>query len=59
MPYFDTEDKTRLFYSVCGRGKPILLIHGGNVGSEMDLFASLAHRKRIRCIAYDQRGFAQ
>jgi non-heme chloroperoxidase len=60
MPFFETEDNTRLFYSVWGSGRPILLIHGGNVGSDIWTFQlSPLIESGYRCIVYDQRAFGR
>ena len=60
MPYFETADGSALFYSVWGSGHPTLLIHGGNIGSDVWMFQVpyLAERGH-QCIVYDQRGFAR
>jgi non-heme chloroperoxidase len=60
MPYFKTADGTELFYSIWGTGSPVLLIHGGNIGSDIweFLVPTLAEQGN-RCIIYDQRGFAR
>lgn len=60
MPFFETEDHTRLFYSAWGSGKPILLIHGGNVGSDIWTFQLAALiESGHQCIIYDQRAFGR
>lgn len=50
---------TRLSYEMMGRGKTVVLIHGGLVDSRMwdDQFKPLA--KRYRVLRYDLRGFGK
>jgi pimeloyl-ACP methyl ester carboxylesterase len=48
---------TRLYYEVRGRGKPLVLIHGGQLDSRMwdDQFELFA--KHFRVLRYDVRGY--
>jgi non-heme chloroperoxidase len=60
MSYFKTADGTELFYSVWGKGQPLVLIHGGNIGADVWEFQVpylVGHG--YSCIVYDQRGFAR
>ena len=60
MPYFHAVDGTRLFYSVWGSGRPLVFVHGGNVGADCWEFQVPALvEKGFQCIVYDQRGFAK
>ncbi len=60
MSYFKTADGTDLFYSVWGKGHPLLLIHGGNIGSDVWEFqVPYLVDHGYSCIVYDQRGFAR
>jgi non-heme chloroperoxidase len=62
MPYFQAVDGTQMFYSVWGSasGDPVLLIHGGNVGSDVwDFQIPSLVDKGFRCIVYEQRGFSR
>jgi len=60
MPYFNTTDGTRLFYSIWGSGHPIVFVHGNNIGSDMWSFQSPSLiEKGYQCISYDQRGFGR
>lgn len=60
MSYFKTADGTQLYYSVWGKGNPILLIHGGNIGSDVWEFqVPYLTEQGYSCIVYDQRGFAR
>jgi non-heme chloroperoxidase len=60
MSYFKTADGTELFYSIWGKGDPILLIHGGNIGADVWEFqVPYLIDHGYSCIVYDQRGFAR
>jgi non-heme chloroperoxidase len=60
MSYFKTADGTDLFYSVWGKGHPLLLIHGGNIGADIWEFqVPYLVDHGYSCIVYDQRGFAR
>jgi non-heme chloroperoxidase len=60
MSYFKTADGTELFYSVWGKGHPLVLIHGGNIGVDVWEFqAPYLVDHGYSCIVYDQRGFAR
>jgi non-heme chloroperoxidase len=60
MPYCNASDGTRLFYTVWGKGRPLLFIHGGNIGSEMWNFQiPQLVEEGFQCIVYDQRGFSR
>jgi pimeloyl-ACP methyl ester carboxylesterase len=57
MPFLDTSDRTRLYYKDWGTGKPLVFIHGGQLGADMWEYQMpyLTSQGR-RCIAYDRRG---
>jgi len=60
MSYFKTADGTELFYSVWGKGDPLVLIHGGNIGADVWEFqVPYLVDHGYSCIVYDQRGFAR
>lgn len=60
MSYFKTTDGTELFYSVWGKGHPLVLIHGGNIGADVWEFqVPYLVDHGYSCIVYDQRGFAR
>jgi non-heme chloroperoxidase len=60
MSYFKTADGTELFYSVWGKGHPVVLIHGGNIGADVWEFqVPYLADHGYSCIVYDQRGFAR
>jgi len=60
MSHFKTADDTELFYSVWGKGHPLVLIHGGNIGSDVWEFqVPYLVDHGYSCIVYDQRGFAR
>ncbi len=60
MPYFQTKDKTNIYYYDWGTGAPVVLIHGWPLSS-----ASWEYQARVladsgfRVIAYDRRGFGR
>jgi pimeloyl-ACP methyl ester carboxylesterase len=60
MPFIETADKTTLFYNDWGSGRPVVLIHGWPLDSDMWEYQAqhLASRGR-RVIAYDRRGFGR
>jgi non-heme chloroperoxidase len=60
VPYFHAVDGTRLFYSVWGSGRPLVFVHGGNVGADFWEFqVSALAETGFQCIVYDQRGFGK
>jgi non-heme chloroperoxidase len=60
MSYFKTADGTELFYSVWGKGHPLVLIHGGNIGADVWEFqVPYLVDHGYSCIVYDQRGFTR
>ena len=60
MPYLKTDDGVSLFYNDWGAGRPVVLIHGWPLNSEMwsDQSRFLAEQG-LRVIAYDRRGFGR
>jgi pimeloyl-ACP methyl ester carboxylesterase len=60
MPFLETRDHVRLFYNDWGSGKPVILVHGWPLDSDMwsDQAVFLASRG-LRTIAYDRRGFGR
>lgn len=61
MPYLKTksENAINLFYQDQGKGKPVLFIHGWPSSHAMWEYQLGELPKKIRCIAYDRRGFGQ
>jgi len=57
MPFIDTKDSTRLFYTDGGTGNPIVFIASGWLSSRMWEF-QIPHlvARGYRCVAYDRRG---
>ena len=57
MPFIETRDRTRLFYTEGGTGNPVVLVASAWLSSRMWEFqmADLVDRG-LRCIAYDRRG---
>jgi pimeloyl-ACP methyl ester carboxylesterase len=57
MPYVETSDSTRLFFTEGGRGKPVVFVAGAWLNSQMWEFQmpDLVHLG-LRCVAYDRRG---
>jgi pimeloyl-ACP methyl ester carboxylesterase len=57
MPMIETADGTRLHLQECGRGRPVLFIHGFTLNADIWEYqmADLAEAG-LRCIAYDRRG---
>jgi pimeloyl-ACP methyl ester carboxylesterase len=60
MSFIRTSDGIELFYNDWGTGRPVVLIHGWPLDSDMwsDQAAFLAERG-LRVIAYDRRGFGR
>ncbi len=60
MPFIQSKDGTQLFYNDWGTGRPVVLIHGWPLNSDMWEYQApyLAH-KDLRVIAYDRRGFGK
>jgi len=60
MPFITTQDETELFYNDWGKGRPVVLIHGWPLNSDMwsDQAVFLAEHG-LRVIAYDRRGFGR
>ena len=60
MPFIKAADGTDLFYNDWGSGKPIVLIHGWPLNSEMwEYQAPVLAASNYRVIAYDRRGFGK
>src|ERR1700722_16027741 len=58
MPYFEAADGTKLYYATWGTGRPVVMIHGGNMGAEVWQWQiPYLVDRGYRCIVYDQRGF--
>ncbi len=60
MPYIQITDGTNLFYNDWGTGKPVVLIHGWPLDSDMwEYQSAYLATQGLRCIAYDRRGFGR
>ena len=60
MPFIETADKTTLFYNDWGSGRPVVLIHGWPLNSDMWEYQSVFLASQgLRVIAYDRRGFGR
>lgn len=60
MPFVETADRTSLFYNDWGSGKPVVLIHGWPLHSDMWEYRSVFLASHgLRVIAYDRRGFGR
>ena len=60
MPFVETADKTSLFYNDWGSGRPVVLIHGWPLDSDMWEYQSVfLASEGVRVIAYDRRGFGR
>jgi non-heme chloroperoxidase len=60
MPYIETPDRTKLFYNDWGLGKPVVLIHGWPLDSDMWEYQSVFLASHgLRVITYDRRGFGR
>lgn len=57
MPYFETHDRTRLFYVDGGQGDPVVLVSSAWLSSRMWEWQLMTLVDRgFRCVAYDRRG---
>src|SRR5262245_46379569 len=57
MPYVETDDCTRLFYSEGGAGPPVVFVSGAWLGSRMwELQLPWLVGQGLRCVTYDRRG---
>lgn len=60
MPYVKTRDGTDLYVKDWGQGRPVVLIHGWPLSSDMwDAQAMALADAGFRAIAYDRRGFGR
>lgn len=60
MPFITASDEVRLFYNDWGHGKPVVLIHGWPLNSDMwEYNARHLAESGCRVIAYDRRGFGR
>ncbi len=60
MPFIETSDKTTLFYNDWGTGRPVVLIHGWPLDSDMWEYQSVfLASEGVRVVAYDRRGFGR
>ena len=60
MPYIITEDEVELFYQDWGAGRPVILIHGWPLNSDMwEKQALFLAEHGLRVITYDRRGFGR
>jgi pimeloyl-ACP methyl ester carboxylesterase len=60
MPYIITEDEVEIFYQDWGTGRPVVLIHGWPLNSNMwEKQATFLAEHGLRVITYDRRGFGK
>ncbi len=60
MPCVKAADGTELFYNDWGSGRPVVLIHGWPLNSQMwEYQAPVLAANGLRVIAYDRRGFGK
>ena len=60
MPFLTTPDGTDIFYNDWGSGRPVVLIHGWPLDSDMwEYQAGVLASSGYRVIAYDRRGFGR
>lgn len=60
MAFITTTDKNQIFYTDYGQGKPVILIHGWPLDSQMwEYQTSDLLSRGFRVIAYDRRGFGK
>ncbi len=60
MPFTKAVDGTELFYNDWGSGKPVVLIHGWPLNSQMwEYQAPVLAANGCRVVAYDRRGFGK
>jgi pimeloyl-ACP methyl ester carboxylesterase len=60
MAYLQSKDGTRIFYNDWGRGRPVVLVHGWPLSSDMwEYQATALASEGYRVIAYDRRGFGR
>ena len=60
MSFLETSGHTKIFYNDWGQGKPVVLVHGWPLDSDMwEYQASALVSQGLRVIAYDRRGFGR
>ena len=60
MPYLTTNDQTQIYYQDWGSGRPVVLIHGWPVSSDMwEKQATHLVEQGYRVVTYDRRGFGR
>ena len=60
MPFIKTSDGAELFYNDWGSGKPVVLIHGWPLNSQMwEYQAPVLAASGLRVVSYDRRGFGK
>jgi pimeloyl-ACP methyl ester carboxylesterase len=60
MPFIETADKTALYYTDWGAGRPVILIHGWPLNADMwEYQSAFLAEHGYRVIAYDRRGFGR
>jgi non-heme chloroperoxidase len=60
MPFIETTDGQTIFYNDWGQGKPVVLVHGWPLSSDMwEYQIPQLVSRGLRCIVYDRRGFGR
>lgn len=60
MPFIEADDGTELFYNDWGAGRPVVLIHGWPLQSDMwEYQTNFLVANGLRVVAYDRRGFGR
>lgn len=57
MSFLKSDDGTQLFYRDCGKGRPLVFVHGWCINSDSwEYMINILCDQGYRCIAYDHRG---
>lgn len=56
MAYFETSDKCKIHYEICGQGEPVVLIHGWTCNTQYYQYQVPEISKKYQVITYDLRG---
>ena len=56
MPFFESEDRVKLYYELYGEGEPIIFIHGLTANNRHFKYQIRGLKNKFRIIVYDLRG---